>query len=106
MKEESKSGKNVIDLSKAFEALRIFRKGFESQPASVQTGILKNVVQRLVIKKNMTIVIEVFGSGPEVIGRIEKNKAAETERSPFLTVSKVVRTSGAISKLVYQKSFD
>ena len=94
MKEARSSKANVIDATRAFNVLKVFKRGFENQPASVQSSILKTMVNRLVVKKDMTIILEVFGSGPEVIGEIKKETATETQRSPFLTVSKVVRPVG------------
>jgi site-specific DNA recombinase len=104
LKEEWKTAKNqVVDLTAAFELIRVFREAFKKQPAAVQAEILKKVVRRIVVKKEHTVV-EFYGQAPSILetpmvhGELEtqaiKNPTDGSGRSGVRSIFKVVRPVG------------
>lgn len=67
LKSEYSRSSNVVDVSVAFEYLKVFRDGaFETQPVSVQAEFLRNRIKRIVVQDD-GVVVEIYGRKPELV---------------------------------------
>jgi site-specific DNA recombinase len=67
LKSEFSRSSNVVDVSTAFEFLKIFRNGaFEAQPVAVQAEVLRNRIKRIIVKTD-GVVVEIYGRKPELV---------------------------------------
>lgn len=94
---EFKSTSSVIEISQALEIIKTFRDGFESQPAAIQTSVLKNTIRQIVVKSDLSIVVEIYGVGQDVLdpkGNGNPNTGTASWRSPVRSVSRNVDVTG------------
>ncbi len=97
LKAEYESRRNIVDVSAAFEFLKIFREGaFEIQPVSVQTEILRMRIRRIVVQDN-GITVEIYGRKPELILMgSEKGQKTKNPTLPGGTRSGVLTDSNLV----------
>ena len=94
---EYESRRNVVDVSTAFEFLKIFREGaFDNQPVAIQTEILRMRIRRIVVQES-GVTVEIYGRKPELIllgsekdSKIKNGSRLGFTRSGVLTDSKLV----------------
>lgn len=81
LKSEYESLKNVVDLSAAFEYLKVFRDGaFEAQPVAVQSEILKMRIRRIVMLETGVAMVEIYGRKPEMV--LLGSEKLQTQKNP------------------------
>jgi site-specific DNA recombinase len=101
MKAEYERVANVVDVSEAFEYIKIFKNGaFDAQPVTVQAEILKNRVRRIVVKED-GVYVEIYGRKPELVIKslgqnegIKKPAVLGSSRSGVRTVFNLVGVAG------------
>ena len=74
LKEELKNkSSQVIDAKAAFELLKSFRKGFDSQPVATQVRVIKDIVRRVVIHEDH-VVLEIYGAASTAPFKMQAQK--------------------------------